>query len=185
LVTTQHGPVGYAVNGDSGAVVRIDPRTFVPSPPVRVLDRTSGRVSARATGSAVNVVDEEQGRVAIANPRDATHREGRVQSLAEPVASSTVDDDGRLWLLGSSSGDLAWFAGAERHDRAAAVAHAEGIVLVVARGSPLVVDPAARIVRRLTDGGGPVATCARTSPRAMPRSTSAGRRPDAGVLDLG
>lgn len=26
LVTTQYGPVGYAVKGDTGAVVRIDPR---------------------------------------------------------------------------------------------------------------------------------------------------------------
>jgi hypothetical protein len=155
LVTTQYGPVGYAVNGDTGAVVRIDPRTFVPSSPVPVLERASGHVSARATGSAVYVLDEEQGRVAIADPDDATQRQGRVQSLAEPVASSTVDHDSRLWLLGSSSGDLAWFDGAERHDRANAVAHPEGAVLVVAGGSPVVVDPGARTMRRLTAAGGP------------------------------
>lgn len=74
LVTTQYGAVGYAVNGDTGAVVRVDPRTFVPSPPVQVLDRASGHVSARATGSAVYVLDEARGQVAIANPRDTAHR---------------------------------------------------------------------------------------------------------------
>ena len=50
LVTTQYGSVGYAVNGESGAVVRVDPRTLVPSSPVQVLERASGHVSARAAG---------------------------------------------------------------------------------------------------------------------------------------
>jgi hypothetical protein len=47
LVTTQYGAVGYAVNGDTGAVVRVDPRTFVPSPPVRAGPRFRPRIGPR------------------------------------------------------------------------------------------------------------------------------------------
>src|SRR5262245_53188906 len=154
LVTTQHGSVGYSVDGDTGTVVRVDPRTFMPSAPAEVLDRSSGHVSAYASGRAVYVLDDDQGRVAIADPDDGSRMAGRGQSLAESVASSVVDDDGRLWLLGSSSGDLSWFDGSERHSRPGAVEHPEDAVLVLADGSPVVADPRSRTVRPLTRGGG-------------------------------
>ena len=98
LVATQHGSVGYAVNGDTGAVVRVDPRTFVPSQPVQVLERPSGHVSAHASGRAVYVLDDEQGRVAVADPDDVSRMDGRGQSLAEPVASSVVDESSSVVL---------------------------------------------------------------------------------------
>src|SRR5262245_63802410 len=44
LIATQHAAVGYAVNGESGAIVRVDPRTFVPSSPVQLLDRATEHV---------------------------------------------------------------------------------------------------------------------------------------------
>jgi streptogramin lyase len=153
LVSTQQGTVGYAVDGTTGSVVRVDPRTFVVSSPVRVLERPSGRVSAYAGGRAVYILDEQQGRVAVADPDDMSRLGGQGQSLAEPVASSVVDDEGRLWLLGASSGDLAWFDGDRRHDRPGLVERPESVVLVLAGGSPVVVDPGARTVHRLDRDG--------------------------------
>jgi outer membrane biosynthesis protein TonB len=153
LVSTQHGTVGYAVDGATGSVVRVDPRTFVASRPVRILERPSGQVSAYAGRRAVYILDEHQGRVAVADPDDMSRLGGQGQSLAEPVASSVVDDDGRLWLLGASSGDLAWFDGDRRHDSPGLVEHPEGAALVLAGGSPVVVDPGARTVHGLDREG--------------------------------
>ena len=49
LVATQHGPVGYAVDGARGTAVRVDPRTFDTGDVTEVLDSPSGQVSVHAS----------------------------------------------------------------------------------------------------------------------------------------
>jgi hypothetical protein len=157
LTAVQAGAVGYAVDGERGTVVRIDPRTYAPGPPTRVVTGASEDVVARATRQSVYVLDEGRGRVAVADADDLAVRQGDEVSVADGVRSSVVDSDGRLWLLGDTTGDLVWFDGPERHTRPAVVDDPTGAELVVAGGSPVVVDRAARTVRRLGPGGGDAA----------------------------
>jgi hypothetical protein len=154
LTAVQVGPVGYAVDGTRGTVVRVDPRTFAPGPPTEVVTGTSPRVVARATERAVYVLDEGRGRVAVADPDDLAVRQGDEVSVADGVRSSVLDRDGRLWLLGETTGDLVWFDGPERHTRRAVVDDPARAELVVAGGSPVVVDRATRTVRRIGADGG-------------------------------
>ena len=154
LVAAQHGPVGYAVDGAKGTAVRVDPRTFETGRATEVLASPSGSVSVHATARGLYVLDPEQGRVAVAAPRDLSVDDGSGESLAEEVGSSVVDRDGRLWLLGGASGDLLWFDGADRHRRGAVVEQPAASELVVADGVPVLVDRAARTVRGLTPDGG-------------------------------
>jgi hypothetical protein len=155
LVATQAGPVGYAVDGAAGTVVRVDPRTFAAGPAVRVVAGSPGQVAARATGRAVYVFDEDRGRVVVADPADLSVRGGGTSSLADGIRSGLVDADGRLWLLGATSGDLVWFDGRQRHERPAVVDDPAGAELVDAGGSPVLVDRAARRVWALGRSGRP------------------------------
>jgi PKD repeat protein len=65
-----------------------------------------------------------------------------------------VDGDGRLWVLGRTSGDLTWFDGAERASRRAAVDDPATAELVVLDGAAAVVERAGRLVRSVDDSGG-------------------------------
>jgi hypothetical protein len=160
LTAVQSGAVGYAVDGGRGTVVRVDPRTFAAGPPTAVVADASGRVVARAGDRSVYVVDEGRGRVAVADAGDLTVRRGDEVSLADGVRSSVVDRDGRLWLLGETSGDLVWFDGPERHTRPRVVDDPAGAELVVAGGVPVIVDRAGRSVRRIgRDGGDTARAC--------------------------
>ncbi len=162
LVAAQAGPVGYAVDGERGTVVRVDPRTFETAAPVVAVARASGHVSARATGSDLYLIDDERGRVVVTDPghpRPETESPagggdgGAGGSLAEAVGSSVVDGDGRLWVLGEASGDLVWFERGERHDRPAVTDDAAAAELVAVDGVPVLVDPVARSVRRVGADG--------------------------------
>ena len=157
LTAVQAGPVGYAVDGTRGTVVRVDPRTYTPGPPTRVVTGTPADVVARATPESVYVLDEGRGRVAVADADDLAVRRGDEVSVADGVRSSVLDRDGRLWLLGETTGDLVWFDGPERHTRPDVVDDPAGAELVMAGGSPVVVDRAARTVRRVGRGGGETA----------------------------
>jgi hypothetical protein len=152
LVATQEGPVGYAVDGGRGTVVRIDPRTFGTGLPVRALGRSSGHVTADATDDRLYLVDEDQGRVVSVDARHPD-RGRREESLAEHVGSSAVDDAGRLWVLGASSGDLVWFGDGHRRRREGAVDGPAAAELVTIDGGAAVVDRAHRRVRPI-DGSG-------------------------------
>jgi len=157
LTAVQAGPVGYAVDGTRGTVVRVDPRTYTPGPPTRVVTGTPADVVARATQESVYVLDEGRGRVAVADADDLAKRRGDEVSVADGVRSSVLDRDGRLWLLGETTGDLVWFDGPERHTRPDVVDDPAGAELVMAGGSPVVVDRTARTVRRVGRGGGETA----------------------------
>ncbi len=154
LGATQAGMVGYGIDRRQGTVTRVDPATFVAAPPVAVVEGARGEVSVHPSGEVVYVVDEGRGRVGVADATTVSSLRGDVLSLAEPVASSVVDDDGRLWALGASTGDLTWFDGTERGSRRGVVDDPGGAELVVVAGRAALVERAGRTVRALDGGGG-------------------------------
>jgi hypothetical protein len=143
LGSVQDGTVGYALDRALGVVRRVDPATFVAAPGVEVIEGARGELSAHPSGDVVYVVDHTRGRVGVADGHALSSLRGAVQSLAEPVASSVVDGDGRLWVLGRTSGDLTWFDGAERASRRAAVDDSGGF----RSEACLEIDPLDRSVR--------------------------------------
>jgi PKD repeat protein len=154
VLAVQAGTVGYALDRGQGTVRRIDPATFVAAAPVEVIEGARGDLSAHPHGDVVYVVDHERGRVAVADARSLSGLRGEVQSLAEAVRSSVVDDAGRLWALGTTTGDITWFDGEERHARRGAVADPASAELVVIDGRPALVERAGRVVRALGGDGG-------------------------------
>lgn len=100
------------------------------------------------------VVDHERGKVAVTDGTSLSGLKGEVQSLAEPVSSSVVDQAGRLWTLGAGTGDLVWFDGTERHVRRAVAEDSRDSELVVIDGQPALVDRTTRLVSTVGDDGG-------------------------------
>jgi PKD repeat protein len=156
LRSAQDGGIGYGLDRDHGTVARIDPASFQKGEAVEVIAGARGELDVHPQGDLLYVVDRGRGRVAVADATGAKLR-GPVRSLAEPVVSSVVDERGRLWALGSRSGDLTWFDGADRGSRPA-VARSEGARLAVVGGRTAVVEPGARTVRTLDDHGRPHGT---------------------------
>jgi streptogramin lyase len=153
LAGAQAGQVAYALDGTRGTVVRVDPRTFHASRAAAVVARPSSHLTLRPTSRAVYVLDDDRGRVAVADPATLEVRRGADASLADRVGSSVVDDRGRLWLLGATTGRVTWFDGAERHQHAAGVRRPAGAELVLAGGRPALVDRTAMTVRLLGPRG--------------------------------
>ncbi len=156
LAASQTGSTGYAVDGQAGTVVRVDPRTFAATPPIEVVPGAAGHMAAHAAERAVYVLDQDRGRVVVADPHDLAVREGGGASVADEVRSSVVDRRGRLWLLGATTGNLVAFDGRAAPRRVEhAVRHPDQAELVVADGETVVVDRAAQRVRQV-DGAGHV-----------------------------
>ena len=154
LGAVQSGTVGYALDLDQGTVRRVDPATFVAAPPVEIIEGARRELTLHPSGDVMYVVDHERGKVAVTDGRSLSGLQGEVQSLAEPVSSSVVDEAGRLWTLGEGTGDLVWFDGTERHARRAVADDPRDTELVVIDGQPALVDRATRLVHSVGDDGG-------------------------------
>ena len=154
VASVQDGTVGFALDRTLGVVRRVDPATFVAAPGVEVIEGARGELSAHPSRELMYVVDHTRGRVGVADGRALSSLRGEVQSLAEPVGSSIVDDGGRLWVLGGSTGDLTWFDGTEREVRPGAVEDPGDAELVVVDGAAAVVERGGRVVRSLGGDGG-------------------------------
>jgi hypothetical protein len=154
LTAVQSGPAGYAVDGQRGTVVRVDPTTLTAGEPVTVIDGASGGVAGFAADDALYILDQERGRIAVTDPEKVDRLRGRPASVAEPVRSSIVDGGGRLWLLGESSGDLTWFDGVERGSRPEVTDQPGQAELAVVDGRAALVDRQERTVVPLDGGGG-------------------------------
>ena len=154
LGAVQAGTVGYALDLGKGTVRRVDPATFVAAPPVEVIEGARRHLTLHPGRDVMYVVDHERGRVAVTDGTSLSGLKGEVQSLAEPVGSSVVDQAGRLWTLGAETGDLVWFDGTERHSRRAVADDSRDSELVVIDGRPALVDRKTRLVRTVGDDGG-------------------------------
>jgi PKD domain len=154
LGAVQAGTVGYALDLGQGTVRRVDPATFVAAAPVEVIEGARNDLTLHPSGDVMYVVDHERGKVAVTDGTSLSGLKGEVQSLAEPVSSSVVDQAGRLWTLGAGTGDLVWFDGTERHVRRAVAEASRDSELVVIDGQPALVDRTTRLVRTVGDDGG-------------------------------
>jgi len=154
LGAVQAGTVGYALDLDHGTVRRVDPATFVAAAPVEVIEGARRDLTLHPSGDVMYVVDHERGKVAVTDGTSLSGLKGEVQSLAEPVSSSVVDEAGRLWTLGAGTGDLVWFDGTERHVRRAVADDSRDSELVVIDGRPALVERKTRLVRTVGDDGG-------------------------------
>src|SRR5262245_3542047 len=154
LGAVQAGTVGYALDLARGTVRRVDPATFVAAAPVEVIEGARRDLTLHPSGDVLYVVGHERGKVAVTDGTSLSGLKGEVQSLAEPVSSSVVDEAGRLWTLGAGTGDLVWFDGTERHVRRAVADDSGDSELVVIDGQPALVDRKTRLVRTVGDDGG-------------------------------
>ncbi|SQD96909.1 hypothetical protein FMEAI12_3820005 [Parafrankia sp. Ea1.12] len=163
LTSTQSGPDAYIVNSTAGSVLRVDGATFEPTDPVR-FGTGQRRLRVFPTSGATFVVDEESGLVTTADP--GTLQARGLQSVAARAGSggAVTDAAGRLWLIDRGSGDVVRLDDRGGKARASAGVTAGGR-LVLAGGRLTVVDPTARTVRTLGDGGEPGAgACLETAP---------------------
>lgn len=158
LTAVQAGETGYAVNRTTGTVTRVDPvswQTLTASP----LDGAAQGLTVAAGRQAVFTVDGRSGVVVEADP-DTLRPRGQPASLVGSVAdgASVVDDDGTLWLLDSTTGDLVRFADGST-DEWPAVAEPGAGTLVLVGGTAAVADPSQDRVRLLGDRGTSRVTC--------------------------
>lgn len=153
LTSTQSGPDAYIVNSTAGSVLRVDGATFEPTDPVR-FGTGQRRLRVFPTSGATFVVDEESGLVTTADP--GTLQARGLQSVAARAGSggAVTDAAGRLWLIDRGSGDVVRLDDRGGKARVSAGVTAGGR-LVLAGGRLTVVDPTARTVRTLGDGGEP------------------------------
>jgi PKD repeat protein len=153
LEAVQAGAGAYAIDRSRGTLVRVDGRTYAPSPAVEVIQGASSGLQAFAGRQTVFVLDRTRGLVVSADPVSLRVRQQLplVASVAE--GAGVVDGADRLWLLDQASGDLVWLdAGAKRTlPRAADPARAR---LVRVGERVALVDLAARTARVLDPSSG-------------------------------
>jgi hypothetical protein len=172
LLVAEAGDTGYAVDEDSGDVWRVDGATFNQSPPATGLVTAGSGSAIFATADAFYAVSGQHGLRAVAASPSRLAIIGSEQSAAASITSAdtTVDQDGRLWILDQHSGDLSWFTGGIRHVRARAVAPGTTATLTAADGQPVIVLPGQQAVQLLNPGTGTVEQTIRV-PGLLPGDT--------------
>lgn len=158
LVAAQGERDGYAVNRTLGAVTRVDGGTWEPGTPTALVPGAGPGLTVVSGHGVLYAVDGTQGLVVEADPESLALR-GPARSLsADPAGVPPVlDDEGTLWLLDATRGDLLRVRDAV--DVAAReVTDAGSGRLLVAGGSPVVVDQRAGTAVRYDGDGRPDAT---------------------------
>ncbi|MCK9894156.1 PKD domain-containing protein [Frankia sp. AgB32] len=158
LSATQSDLDAFVVDTSTGTVGRISGATYAWNHRTGLLP--AGRSAELFAGSdALYLLDGRAGVVTTTEAASLTVR-GR-QSLTARVATGggVVDEQGRLWLVDTRTGDLVWFDGTTRHDRPHAADPASSR-LVLADGRPALVNLARRQITPLSADGRPgAATC--------------------------
>jgi hypothetical protein len=104
---TQAGSSAYVADDSTGVVVRIDGATLSTGEPTRFGKGVQG-VDVATGGGNVYVVDVGSRTANLVDP-GSLHVRDRQSLAARPGAGqSVVDDTGRLWVLDSAGGGLAW-----------------------------------------------------------------------------
>jgi PKD domain/Divergent InlB B-repeat domain len=140
----QQGATAYVVNRTAGSLRRVDGATFEVSPAVTPIPDAAGALLAFAGPNGLYALDPRRGLLTAADPLSLA-TSGRVVSLASRVeaTAAAVDEHGRLWVLDTATGDLAWLDARGRGVRRGAVTAGAGL-LTLAGGAPVVVDTATR-----------------------------------------
>jgi hypothetical protein len=158
LLVAQAGDTGYAVDEDTGDAWRVDGATLTASLPATHLIPAGPDAAIFATAGAFYAISGQHGLRAVAASPSSLTAIGTEQSAAASITSAdtTVDQDGRLWILDQHSGDLSWFTGGTRHVRPRAIAPGTAAALTAADGQPVIVLPGQRIAQLLNPGTGTV-----------------------------
>jgi hypothetical protein len=144
LQLAQQGSDVYVVNQSAGSVRLVDGATLRISDPAYPLQGAGAGLTAFAGPNSLYALDTRRGVFTSANPKTG-RAEGQPQSMAAQVAPNTagIDDQGRLWIMDDSSGDLFWAEGNKGH-RVRGVTQPGRSLLTIAHGKPVVVDTLAR-----------------------------------------
>jgi hypothetical protein len=146
LDVVQQGANAYAVDRSVGTIRRVDGATFdLTQPESPILDARAGLTAFAAT-DALYVLDNQRGVVAQADPTTLARR-GDPMSLAAQLSAgtATLDQDGRLWVVDNSTGDLISIQRGER-TQTRGVTAAAGNVITMAGTTPVIVNAADRKV---------------------------------------
>lgn len=152
LLAVQAGETGYALNRTTGTVVRVDPVSWQKIEK-RPLEGAGEGLGLTAGRDAVFAVDGRGGTVVEADPATLEPR-GRPIGLVGSVTegASVVDDDGALWLLDETTGDLVRYTDGEPRSWDGVARPGTGR-LVLVDGAAAVVDRVTDTVRVLRRGG--------------------------------
>lgn len=154
LLAVQLGSTGYAVNQKAGTITRIDGATFEPSTPPPPLPGAENELSLVPAQDALYALNARRGVLAQADPRTLATR-GALQSLAGQIPEhGLVVDEGTLWVLDGSNGDLVRYAAGSRRVREHA-GSPSATRLAVADG-PVLVDQQRRVAELLDRRSGDV-----------------------------
>jgi hypothetical protein len=149
----QQSATAYVVNHTGGTIRRVDGATFEVSPPATPLPGAGTGLHAYAGPDALYALDSGRGVLAFADPATLVTRGPTVPLAAQVDGQAAVlDGSGRLWVLDGSTGDLVWIDHGTRHTRRGVAR--PGSLLVLANGTPVVVDLAARTAGVLDPGSG-------------------------------
>ncbi|WP_456787261.1 hypothetical protein [Cellulomonas sp. P5_C5] len=148
LAVTQSGSSAYVVDRTLGTGARIDGATFEAGAAAR-LAAPGGRPLVLEGGGAVYVLDPERRTAARVDPETLEVRT-ELSLAAEPGdGQSVVDDDGRLWVVDATTGDLTWFDRTKHVDKVG-LPQAQ---LVLVEGHAVLVDvEGGRVVQLGSDG---------------------------------
>src|SRR5262249_40241562 len=127
---------------------------------------------------SVYALDTQRGVLATVDPRTLGSRGTpvTVSTQVKPYAS-TLDDDGRLWILDDVSGDLVRLDGGERRVRHSAVRPGAGS-LALAEGRPVLLDGQRGTAATLDPADGSVETTTALDLRANDRPFAVGAAHD-------
>lgn len=167
LSVVQRGSAAVVLDRKTGRLSSIDSATEQVSPPVEVLP-PGGELVLLSAPDLLYVVDVHSGTVASVDPATRKPR-GEPDRLAESLRpdSVTVDDEGRLWAIDDTTGDLVWLSEGERRTRSAA---GNG-QLTAPGGRPALVDPGRGTAELLDPETGAVTRSMRLDERARDATT--------------
>jgi hypothetical protein len=147
---TQSGTSAYVVDDQAGTVSRVDGSTYEVAAPIG-FGVAGGSLSVFSGSAATYVVDGARRLASVTDPRTLAVRNTLSLTARPGAGQSLVDDAGRLWVLDSETGELAWFERGREHLRAGV--GAAGDQLLQVRGRAVLADPArARVGPLAADG---------------------------------
>ena len=103
----QAGSSAYVANDTTGVVVRVDGATLATGEPTRFAQGDQG-VDVATGGGKVYIVDVGARTANLVDPVSLQVRDEQSLAARPGLGQSVVDDTGRLWVLDSAGGGLAW-----------------------------------------------------------------------------
>lgn len=144
LKVVQQGSSAYAVNQTQGTIRRVDGASFDMSQPASPIPDAHSGLTAYAGPNVVYALDSQRGVLAAQDPKTLQRRSDPVPVSEQlSTGTATMDDNGRLWLIDKSSGNLVSYTDGQQVTNQP-VAKPGNSVVTVANGKPVVVDVDAR-----------------------------------------